>query len=112
MPPPSATGSSSLGALGVVRNLPTGVTSAARHPLIAPAQARRDPQEDPEHGGIGLWGELALRHVAAGLRIERVEPNTVVEGRFVGVLDPAYAACFPNPRANLRPRDLDAGIAG
>jgi len=44
-----------------VRNLPAGVTSAALHPVVAPAQAGLDLQEDLEHGWIGLVSELALR---------------------------------------------------
>jgi hypothetical protein len=46
--------SSSPDALGVVWNLPTGVTSAALDPVVALAQAGLDLQEDLEHGGIGL----------------------------------------------------------
>jgi hypothetical protein len=63
-----------------VRNLPAGVAGAALHPPVVPARAVLDLQEELEHGGIGLGGELALPCVAAGLRIERVEPNTTVDG--------------------------------
>jgi hypothetical protein len=87
--------SSSEGLRGVVRNLPTGVTSPTRHPVVALAQAGRDLQEDPEHGGIGRGGELTLRQMAAGLRIERVEPRTPVGGRLVDILGPALADGLP-----------------
>jgi hypothetical protein len=48
-----------------------------------PSRSRRlapglDLQEDPEHRGIGLGGELALPRVPAVLRVERVEPNMMV----------------------------------
>lgn len=88
----AAVGSSSPDDLGEVRNLPPSVTSAARHPVVAP-QAGRDLQEDSEHGGIGRGGELALRQVAASLRVERVEPNTVADGLLV--LGPALADRTP-----------------
>jgi hypothetical protein len=42
-----------------VRNLPAGGTRAL-DPVVALAQAGIDLQEDLEHGGIGLGGELAL----------------------------------------------------
>jgi hypothetical protein len=62
---------SSPDALGVVRNLPADLAGAALHPVIAPTGAVLDLQDDLEHSGIGLGGELALPGVAAGLRIER-----------------------------------------
>jgi hypothetical protein len=100
---------SSPDALGVVRNLPAHVAAAARHPRIAPALAVLDLQQKPQHGGIGLGGELALPSVAAGLRIERVKPNTTV-GLLVDVLGPALADRPPMPSLDLRPLDLDRGI--
>jgi hypothetical protein len=39
-----------------------------------------DLQQDPQHRWIGLIGELSLAHMAPGLRVERVEPNTTVGG--------------------------------
>jgi hypothetical protein len=102
---------SSPDALGVVRNLPGGVADAALHPAVVPARAVPDPQDDPESGGIGLVGELALRQVAAGLRIERVEPNTTVGAVLVDVLGPALADRPPMPSLDLRPLDLDGGSA-
>ena len=63
-----------------MRNLPAGVAGAALHPPVVAARALPDLQEHPNHGGIGRGGELTLRHVTAGLRIERVEPNTTVDG--------------------------------
>ena len=61
-----------------MRNLPAHLAAAARHPRITPALAVLDLEQDPQHGEIGLRGELALPGVAAGLRIERVEPNATV----------------------------------
>jgi hypothetical protein len=49
-------------------------------PTSGSRRAVLDLQEEREHGGIGLEGELALPRVVAGLRIERVEPNTTVRG--------------------------------
>jgi hypothetical protein len=78
-----AAGSTSPDALGVVRNLPCGVAGTALHPPMVPACALPDLQDDPEHGGIGRGGELALPAlrpvtppVATGLRVERVGPNS------------------------------------
>jgi hypothetical protein len=48
--------------------------------------------------------------VPAGLRIERVEPNTTVGGLLVDVLGPALADRPPMPSLDLRPPDLDVGI--
>jgi hypothetical protein len=45
---------------------------------VALAQTGLDLQEDLEHSGVGLGGELAVPRVTAGPRIERVEPNTTV----------------------------------
>jgi acetaldehyde dehydrogenase (acetylating) len=63
-----------------MRNLPGALAGAALHPPVVPAGAVPALQDDPEHGGIGLGGELTLPRVAAGLRIARVEPNTVGGG--------------------------------
>jgi hypothetical protein len=53
---------SSPNALGIVRNLPSGVAGTALHPPIAvPFDGL---QSEPEHGGIGLAVELALRRTA------------------------------------------------
>jgi hypothetical protein len=71
---------SSPDALGIVRNLPACVAGAALHPQVVPAGAVLDLQEERKHGRISLEGELALPRVAAGLGIERVEPNTTVGG--------------------------------
>jgi hypothetical protein len=71
---------SSPDALRVARNLPAGFAGAALHPPVVPARAVLDHQEEREHGGIGLGGGLAFPRVAAGLRIERGEPNTTVRG--------------------------------
>jgi hypothetical protein len=67
---------SSPNALGVVHSLPTGVTSAARHPGVAPAKAGRDLQENPEHGGIDLGDIFALRQVAT----DEPEPREMAAG--------------------------------
>ena len=50
---------SSPDALGVVRNLPAGAAGAALDPVVALGHPGLDLQEDLEHGGIGLRGELA-----------------------------------------------------
>ena len=49
-------------------------------PSRALAQDGLDLQQDPQHRWILRGGELALARVAAGLRIERVEPSTAVRG--------------------------------
>ena len=64
-------------------NLPGGFAGVAFHPPVVPAGAVLDLQQDPKHGGIGLAGELALRRVASGLRIERVESSTLESWRVV-----------------------------
>jgi hypothetical protein len=56
---------------------------------MVPAGAVLDLQDDPEDGGIGLGGELALPRVAAGLRIEWVAPKTTI-GLLVDVLGPHW----------------------
>jgi hypothetical protein len=61
-----------------VRNLPASAAPAALDPVVAPAQAGLDLQEDLEHRGIGLGDEFALPEMTAGFRIERIEPNTTI----------------------------------
>jgi hypothetical protein len=104
-------GSTSPDALGVARNLPAAVAAAAFHPPVTPARAVLDLQEDLEYGGIGLAGELALRRVAGGRRIEGIEPSAAVGGRLTEVLCPTLADCLPMPPLDLRPLDLDAAAS-
>jgi hypothetical protein len=70
---------SSPGALGVARNLPAGFAGGALHPPVVPARVVLDPQEEREHAGSVSEANSHPR-VAAGRRIERVEPNTTVDG--------------------------------
>ena len=56
-------------ALGVVRNLPAGVASAALHPPIAPTRAVLDLQDDPQEDRIPRLAVLALARVAEGGRV-------------------------------------------
>jgi hypothetical protein len=79
---------------------PAGLAEAALDPPIAVALL--DLQQNREHGDAGLGGELALRHVVAGLRVERVEPSRP-SSRLVVVLGPADANRSPMPA-------LEAGI--
>jgi hypothetical protein len=76
---------------------------------VVPAGAVVDLQDEPEHGGFSLGGELALPRVAAGLRIKWVAPNTTI-GLLVDVLGPALADRPPMPSFDLRPLDLDARV--
>jgi hypothetical protein len=85
-----------------VRNLPAAFAAAAFHPPVAPARAVLDLQEDLEHGGIDLAGDLALLRVATALRIERVEPNTTV-CQLVDVLGPALAPSATRPSSQTTP---------
>jgi hypothetical protein len=96
--------------LGVERDLPGGVAGATGHPPVVPAPAVLGLQEDAEHGGISLVGELALRRVAGEGRVKRIVSNTTISTWFVEILAPARAKRFPIPSTNFRPRDLDAGI--
>ena len=54
-----------------VRNLPAAFAGTTLHPPVAPTGAVPDLQDDPEDGGIGRGGGLAMWQVAAGLRIKR-----------------------------------------
>ena len=109
--PTSAAGSPSPDALGVVRNLPGGVAGAALHPPVVPPSAVPDPQDDPEHGGIGRGGELAPTRVAAGLGVEWVGANTVGLRR-VPTLDATDAPCLPIPGSDFVPWDRKGGVGG
>jgi hypothetical protein len=103
-------GSSSPDALlGVVWNLPGGVTGVALHAPVVRAQAVLDLQDVPEHSGFGLGGELALPRVAAGLRVERVEPSAA-GGRHAVMVLGALTSRDPMTALDLAPIDLDAGI--
>lgn len=62
--PRGAAAGSSPDALGLVRNLPSGVAGAALHPPVVPARDILDLKKDSEHGGIGRGDEIALRQVA------------------------------------------------
>jgi hypothetical protein len=81
----------------------------ALHPPVAVVRAVLDLQDDPEQGGIGRGDVLTLPEMTAGLRIERVESNTVDDGLEV-MLDPADADRLPMSAPDLAPCDLDVGI--
>jgi len=66
-----------------VRNLPASVAGSALHPPIAVLVDGL--QGEPEHGGIGLAIELALRRTAVA-DLQRIVPNTVVDDGIVVVL--------------------------
>jgi hypothetical protein len=63
----------------MVRNLPASAAAVALDPVVARGHSRPDLQEDLELDAISLGGELALAHMAAGLRIKRIEPDSVVD---------------------------------
>jgi hypothetical protein len=77
-----------------MRDLPTDVACIALDPLVA-VLGCCDPQHRPKHCRIGHTVELALPRMASGLRVERVEPDTVVDDGLMVVLDPARTACLP-----------------
>ena len=87
-----------------MRDLPADVASIALDSVVAVLAC--DPQHRPKHGRIGHAVELALPRVATGLRIKRVEPDTVVGDGVMVVLDPAHKACLPDSTPDLGPRDL------
>jgi hypothetical protein len=82
----------------------------ALHPPVVPARAVLDLEDDPENGGIGGGGELALPCVAAGPPVEWVGPNTVGDGLVV-ILGPARANRLPMSALDLAP-DRKSGISG
>ena len=90
---------SSPDALGVVRDLPPGVTGAAFDPPVAGARAVPNLQDDPQERRISRVMVLALARVAEG-RVIGVEPNTTVGKLLVDVLGrtgrpPANAQSLP-----------------
>ena len=87
-------------ALGKERNLPAALARAALDPPVAIALP--DLQQNLERGGVRLGGELALRRVASGPRIVRVERSRPGAGLVV-VLGPADALRDPMPALDLGP---------
>jgi len=69
-----------------------------------------NPQDGPEHGGIGHVPVLASRRVAEGGRVTRVEPDTTVRGRLVKVFLPALALGHPVAGFHLLPLDRGGGV--
>jgi hypothetical protein len=66
---------SSPDALGDVRNLPAAVAGGTLHPPIA--VSFDGLQGEPEHIGIGLAVELALRRTAVA-DLQRIVPDAIV----------------------------------
>jgi hypothetical protein len=67
-------------------------------------------QGEPEHGGIGLAVEFALRRTAVA-DLQRIVPDTVVnDGFMVVLLSTDTQTASQTPTANLGPWDLYAGI--
>ena len=92
-----------------VRNLPAASAGVTLHPLVVPARAVPNLQDDPEESGIARVPVLALPRVAEGGRVKRVEPSTTVGGLLVAVLGPALADCLPMPTFDLEVDGLTLG---
>jgi hypothetical protein len=85
--------------LRVVRNRPADRAGIACHPLIPLVHAEFDVQDQLDHGRIGGVPVLAFPSVSAGVRVERVEPNPIIDERLVVVLDRARADPSQRPRS-------------